>query len=93
MTLLILASGFDLCTDPDSCNNSEATEISEGGQQTKPELCGPFCQCVRCPFSVLIPKTITATEKLFFARRNFPCPSPGTPVKISSSIWQPPKVT
>lgn len=89
MTLFMLASGFDLCTDFDTCDSDETTLITD--KQASPELCSPFCQCAQCPFSVLIPGPLTEMSALLPIAANFIYPAIGDPTRVDSAIWQPPK--
>lgn len=96
MTVLIFLSGFDFCKDDQGINvgSNEKTALIKtahtGGD--KNEVCSPFCQCARCPFSVLLPLTqprIVAYKPL---KNKFLFIIGGVPTGISLSVWQPPKV-
>lgn len=93
MTILVLASGFDLCADTGSCNDEEKTELSTSDNQSqeKGEMCSPFCHCARCAFSILLPNEIETIKVIYSSSDKFRYVLNASPIKVSSLIWQPPK--
>jgi len=96
MTLLVFLSGFDLCKDDIVMNvdGKEKTGFVKSDQenQGKNELCSPFCQCARCPFSILLPQKQLILLVYKPVKIRFPRSIVGNPTGISPSVWQPPKV-
>jgi hypothetical protein len=95
MTIIIFLTGFDFCKDEDvmalSCK--EKVQLVKSGKERaeQSEVCSPFCQCARCPFSIVLPQTqhfILIDQPL---ETNFTIPVSGIPTPISPSVWQPPK--
>jgi len=95
MTLLIFLSGFDRCKDEFVVDSDckEKTSISKNDQENhdKNEVCSPFCQCARCPFSITLPKKQILAIIYRAIANDFFVNIEGNPTGISSSIWQPPK--
>jgi hypothetical protein len=96
MTLLILLSGFDFCTDNEGINvgSKEKTSLVKTAKAgtDKNEVCSPFCQCARCPFSVLLPSTQPSVLAYKPLKNKFSLTIAGDPTGVSGSVWQPPKV-
>jgi len=93
MTVLIFASGFDLCAEIKSCDSENKTELSSSSDthQQKSEMCTPFCHCSRCAFSIILPEKIKASSINAFSVDSFNSSQTVILTQISSSIWQPPK--
>ena len=93
MTILVLASGFDLCADTGSCDEEERTELSKSDNksQEKSEMCSPFCHCARCAFSILLPEKVEAFKVKYSSSDKFRYVLNALPTKVSNLIWQPPK--
>ncbi|KQR68333.1 hypothetical protein ASF92_15825 [Pedobacter sp. Leaf176] len=95
MTVLMIFTGFDPCKDKDIINSYIKIEVSKAGKD-KPDrsVCNPFCNCTRCPFSILLPQqpplllTYRPVKGVFIITINS-----GTPIRISPSVWQPPRFT
>jgi hypothetical protein len=96
MTLLVFLSGFDFCKDEQAINvgSKEKTGVIKTAQTSKDsnEVCSPFCQCARCPFSVLLPVQQPYVAALEPLKDKFVFTNGGVPTGISLSVWQPPKV-
>lgn len=95
MTILMLASGLNLCADAGSCDNNQKAELHSQGQeqQSADEMCSPFCHCARCAFSILLPEKIKVIKTAFSSADKFSYVQIAAPIRVSSSIWQPPKHT
>jgi len=95
MTLFIFLSGFDFCKDEAVvADGEEKTEVlnSGNGCTDEKEVCSPFCQCARCPFSVLIPQKLVAVEVYKPLETEFLFTIAGNPTGVSITVWQPPKL-
>lgn len=93
MTILMLITGFDLCKDEESYINSQKTALSTAEENTHEQEspCTPFCNCARCPFSVVVSTRTTGLLADITVGQKFHCVLPGTPIEMSASVWQPPK--
>ena len=93
MTLLILAMGVSFCPDEEGCEGKEKMEVSKADHEQKEasDLCGPFCHCARCSFSIILPETLIQVKPLFLDRFKFSALSKRALYDVSFSIWQPPK--
>ncbi len=85
---------FDICPDIDSCGDSDKTELSKStGQQPEDgEACSPFCYCVRCPFSVLLPVMLSEFSQGNSTERKYTSTSESLTLTEQKAVWQPPKV-
>jgi hypothetical protein len=95
MTVLIFTSGgLDHCAEAGSCNNNETTELHASGKEKEAmgEMCSPFCNCASCSFSILLPEKINEPCINYSLMDSFGYILNAVPLKIGSSIWQPPKV-
>lgn len=94
MTILLFLSGSDFCKDDFiNADCKEKTRLVKTDQESKDknEVCSPFCQCARCPISIMLPQkqlVIVAYKPLEI---KFLLTIGGNPTGISSSVWQPPK--
>ncbi|SKB30357.1 hypothetical protein SAMN05661099_0361 [Daejeonella lutea] len=93
LSVLMLAIAFDICPDTDSCSDSDRTELnkSSGKQSEDGERCSPFCHCLRCPFSVLLPLTSAEFFNSNSLQRNLTTASQSRTLSVQNAIWQPPK--
>jgi len=95
MTLFMLLSGFDFCKDEAVvAGGKEKTEVVKSGNgcPDEKEVCSPFCQCARCPFSVLIPQKQVTAEVYKPLETEFLFTIAGNPTGVSVIVWQPPKL-
>lgn len=95
MTILIIFTGFDPCKDKEIINSHIKVEVSKAGKDNSDKsVCNPFCNCIRCPFSIVLPEqppvllTHRPVKGAFIITINS-----GTPIRISPSVWQPPQFT
>jgi hypothetical protein len=92
ITVLVLLTGFDLCKDEVGSEGKKKTELKAGNSSNEQDsACTPFCNCARCPFSVMIPTVITDLLIDNTLIRKFCSILPATPIEVSASVWQPPK--
>ncbi len=89
----MLVTGLGFHADNEACDSKELSGLAKSGKekQDKSETCNPFCHCACCPFSILLPEKTAETEIFNFATAKLKYTSDAAPVRISSSIWQPPK--
>jgi hypothetical protein len=95
MTILLLLSGFDFCKDDEviDADGKEKTALVkiDREHQDEEEVCSPFCQCARCPFSILLPQKLLVNLPDQALKIKFLLPIAGDPTGLSASVWQPPK--
>ncbi|WP_370527289.1 DUF6660 family protein [Pedobacter sp. SYSU D00535] len=94
MTVIMLFTGFDLCKDEESCGSKKQVELSRT-QDEHPQdsdLCSPFCNCTRCPFSVLLPQGLGALQSFHTLVPQYQKERSANPIRVSPSVWQPPKL-
>jgi hypothetical protein len=96
MTILLFLSGFDFCKDDfamgDGCKEKTGLVKTDQERKDKHEVCSPFCQCARCPFSILLPQEQYVTLAYEPLKIRFPRSIARNPTGISPPVWQPPKV-
>lgn len=96
MTILLFLSGYDVFKDDIVMNVDDKEKSGPVKTDTKSEdnndACSPYCQCVRCPFAIMLPQK----QFMIIAYRpleiKFSISIAGNPRRISSSVCQPPKV-
>jgi len=95
MIILLFLSGFDLCKDDfvmsADCKEKAGLVKTDQESKRKNEVCSPFCQCARCPFSILLPQKQLVIILYRPLRIKFLHTISGVPTGISSLVWQPPK--
>lgn len=93
MTVILLLAGFDSCKEASAGESNEKKELckTENGDHDEEPPCAPFCHCVRCPFSIVIPVHMTNLHPIRVRGNEFDFILPGKPTNVSFSIWQPPK--
>jgi hypothetical protein len=94
MIVLTFITGFDLCNDQEVYRNETAVENTEPGTDKHQDEapCTPFCNCARCPFSVMLPSQGIEFHVLTIPVEKFSTYLGLKPLQIISSIWQPPKL-
>jgi len=94
MTVLMAFAGFDFCKDDGVTHRGEGVQLSraESGAHCGSDVCNPFCHCVRCPFSVLLSQQQSLILGHQLLTHNFPVTVSGHPVRVSNSVWQPPRL-
>jgi hypothetical protein len=95
MTILMILTGFDPCKDKDIINSYTKIEVSKAGKENADKsVCNPFCNCTRCPFSIVLPQQAPILLTHHPVRGIFIITiDSGTPTRISASVWQPPQFT
>ncbi|HEY1025337.1 MAG TPA: DUF6660 family protein [Sphingobacteriaceae bacterium] len=92
LSFLILSMALMPCGEGTEAHNdeSEMTSAPSDDHSAPDDNCNAFCQCARCPFSVLIPETdqVMAHEMRPSAP---PAELSVTVIDVSFPIWQPPK--
>lgn len=94
MTVLMAFAGFDLCREDNAMRSVEGVQLSpsENGAHCGSDVCNPFCHCVRCPFSVLLSQQQSLILGHQLLTHDFPVTAAGHPVRVSNSVWQPPRL-
>jgi hypothetical protein len=94
LSVIMLAMAFDICQDTDSCADSDETELRKTTEQSPEdgEPCSPFCHCLRCPFSILLPVMSSEFSKGNPTERKYASTSESLTVIVQKAVWQPPKV-
>lgn len=92
LSSFILLANFDFCQE-EYTMSAEQIELAQTDDESCDEElpCAPFCQCTRCPFSVIVPafeKEKSAELPLSDAFTN---ETSGSPTTVVNSVWQPPK--
>lgn len=94
MTFLMIVTGFELCNDSENgiCNGD--TEYSQIPTDTHKEEspCTPFCNCARCPFSIVVTEADVVLLKSSKPTIQFAIASVQATNAIITFIWQPPQV-
>ncbi|MES3017236.1 MAG: DUF6660 family protein [Bacteroidota bacterium] len=94
LSVVMLAMAFDLCLDEDSCGESCNTELSGQEDRTTSNddaICSPFCHCVTCPFSILLPSKISSIPKAASSQQRYTDISESVTLNVKNAVWQPPK--
>ena len=93
MAALMLMAGFNLCSEEDRCNEEQTNLVSKSNDapEEKDRQCSPFCQCSRCPFSILLPANVINNPIIALSVNRFKYQPVSVPQPITPAIWQPPK--
>lgn len=96
MAIIIILTGFDFCKDEEiaTSNSGDKFELVNANidHDEKGEVCSPFCNCTRCPFSVVLPQNAQDILVDEVMDRNLTFVDSGIPTQLSPSLWQPPKL-
>ena len=95
MALYILTLGFNPCQEIDDSCSSDHPALTNADSTQNPvqsDVCSPFCNCLRCSFSVEMIPFPTSLCGLVAKDLNIGPKYLALPARLGHDIWQPPQL-